>query len=452
MSDPTVREAVDKFGLHLREVDATNDRDVEMFHGMERNKIKILGKEYAITDIPFFGEFMLKSERHYLTYLNAMSAELYVSIANGLNAKFPGGMTPWMKKQLCDMINIWNGSGALTKEKRQAWQKGGIGNFFFSLPLLTSQVQTIFWRDALRPLSQEGLKNEEGVAVAVTGAERKTMAKVGAFEHVKMAVATLALSALLRWIFADDDDRWQFAGANWFEKLIMAANPKVGNTTLDFTGGTATTYKLLYKIASGFFTGKVKTGSGRSVKYSSPTGPNASSLLARFLEGRAAPWISTTRSILNKKNYVGEEYGIKEIVEDMFAPMSLKDSYEQLDQNGFAMSMFTIPLTIAGVRAQTYDRKPYENAVNRFLESKKEFDKIEEDELLDEPTKKLLLDSIRDSNPLMRDEVRWDIDADIKRIRRDEARAEKDATLLPDIDNDKAALMEKIRSSRRKQP
>ncbi|MBP5511257.1 MAG: hypothetical protein J6Z49_10095, partial [Kiritimatiellae bacterium] len=92
------------------------------------------------------------------------------------------------------------------------------------------------------------------------------------------------------------------------------------------------------------------------------------------------------------------------------------------------------------------------NAVNRFLESKKEFDKIEEDELLDEPTKKLLLDSIRDSNPLMRDEVRWDIDADIKRIRRDETRAEKDATLLPDIDNDKAALMEKIRSSRRKQP
>ena len=136
----------------------------------------------------------------------------------------------------------------------------------------------------------------------------------------------------------------------------------------------------------------------------------------------------------------------------MFVPLSLDDVKDQLAQNGVGKSLLTIPLTIAGVRAQTYDRKPYENAVNRFLESKKEFDKIEEDELLDEPTKKLLLDSIRDSNPLMRDEVRWDIDADIKRIRRDEARAEKDATLLPDIDNAKAALMEKIRSSRRKQP
>ena len=68
-----------------------------------------------------------------------------------------------------------------------------------------------------------------------------------------------------------------------------------------------------------------------------------------------------------------------------------------------------------------------------------------------------MLDSIVAENPLMRDEVREDIAADIAQIRKDEARARKDekegyaadTALLSDIERGKAAILEKIRRSRR---
>lgn len=95
---------------------------------------------------------------------------------------------------------------------------------------------------------------------------------------------------------------------------------------------------------------------------------------------------------------------------------------------------------------------------NRFLESKKEYDAIEKDTLLDKANRKLLLDSIVSENPLMREEVREDIAADIAQIRRDETKARKDekdgnepdADLLSEIETSKAKLIEKIRSSRRR--
>ena len=447
MSDPTVREAVDKFGLHLREVDAENGRDVDMFHGMERNKIKILGKEYAITDIPFFGEFMLKSERHYLTYLNAMSAELYSSIVND-HKRFPGGATAWQKKMVADMINIWNGSAALSKERRQALQKAWVNDVFWAPQLAISRVQSATGYDWWHPLIAKGIKNAEGGYDKPTAKERMTAAKIGLSEHLKSTFAIVAIGALLKWMFSDDDDKYDFSQADWFEKMMMLVSPKVGNTTIDLTGGESTFDRLAHQVA----TKSKRSGTGRLMKFGDFNAPTVMGAIGRYLQGKLSPSVSTLGALWEGRDFVGDEFTPGKAVQEMLVPLTFEDIKDQMAQNGVGKSLVTIPLTLLGAGGSTYDRKPYENAVNRFLESKKEFDKIEEDELLDEPTKKLLLDSIRDSNPLMRDEVRGDIDADIKRIRRDETRAEKDATLLPDIDNDKAALMEKIRSSRRKQP
>ena len=69
-----------------------------------------------------------------------------------------------------------------------------------------------------------------------------------------------------------------------------------------------------------------------------------------------------------------------------------------------------------------------------------------------------MLDSNVAENPLMREDVREDIAADIARIRKDEARARKDekegnepgAALLSEIETGKRNLIEKIRAARRK--
>ncbi len=111
-----------------------------------------------------------------------------------------------------------------------------------------------------------------------------------------------------------------------------------------------------------------------------------------------------------------------------------------------------------GIGKGTYRKDDYAILSNRFLDSKREYDAIEKDELLDEQNRRLLLDSIVAENPLMREGVREDIAADIAQIRRDEARAmrnekeglEADASLLADIERGKAELVEKIREKRHK--
>lgn len=63
----------------------------------------------------------------------------------------------------------------------------------------------------------------------------------------------------------------------------------------------------------------------------------------------------------------------------------------------------------------------YRILTQAFSDAKKEYETIEQDPLLDKANRKLLLDSIVSENPLMREEVREDIAADIAQIRRDEA-------------------------------
>lgn len=458
MSDPSIQEAVAKYGLHLREVDATSARDVEMFHGMERNKVRIFGKEVSITDIPFFGEFMLKSERHYITYLNAVSAELYSSIVND-RTRFPAGPTAWQKKMLADMINIWNGSAALSEERRQALQKAWVNDILWAPQLAISRIQSATLYDVWHPLVAKGVKNAEtGAFDAVSAEERKTMFKIGASEHFKSSLAMIALGALLKWLFADEDDWYDFWQADWFEKLLMLASPKVGNTTIDLTGGEQSVNRAAHKMWKLATSGKVRTGSGRMAEMGSYGGPTVWGVIGRYVQGKTSPWLSELVSLMEGRDYVGNEYTWKDAAIGAAVPLTFEDVKEQLEQNGIGKSLITIPLSLLGAGGSTYDRKVYENAVNRFLESKKEYDAIEQDPLLDEANRELMLDSIVSENPLMREEVREDIAADIAQIRRDETKARKDekdgnepdADLLSEIETGKAKLIEKIRSARRR--
>ena len=50
-------------------------------------------------------------------------------------------------------------------------------------------------------------------------------------------------------------------------------------------------------------------------------------------------------------------------------PLTFEDIKDQFAQNGVGMSLVTAPLSLLGAGGSTYDRKPYENAVNRFKEA-----------------------------------------------------------------------------------
>ena len=265
--------------------------------------------------------------------------------------------------------------------------------------------------------------------------------------------AMIAIGAILKWMFSDDDDRYNFGQADWFEKMMMLASPKVGNTTIDLTGGESSFYRAVHQIA----TQSKRSGTGRSQKFGDYGAPTTMGTIGRYLQGKTSPWLSELTALWDGRDYVGEEYTLGKAIYGGLVPLTFEDIKDQLVQNGVGTTLVTAPLSILGAGGTTYDRKPYENMVNRFFESKKEFDRIESDDLLDEQYRKTLLDSIRDTNPLMRDDVREDIAADIARIRKDEARIAKDAKegnepdvdLLSVIDENKAKLIEKIRRFRR---
>ncbi|MBQ6328770.1 MAG: hypothetical protein IJI35_07140 [Kiritimatiellae bacterium] len=182
--------------------------------------------------------------------------------------------------------------------------------------------------------------------------------------------------------------------------------------------------------------------------------------IAHFAKGRLTPLVSNFFSWLSGKDYTGQDFGAAELLLS-FAPISLREAGKSIYENGiedraWGTAFLGALLTMFGVGKGTYRKDDYKILSNRFLESKKEFDTIEADELLDESNRKALLDSIRSDNPLMRDAVREDIAADIAQIRKDEARVrrdekegfEPDATLLFEIEQEKAALIEKIRAAR----
>lgn len=145
-----------------------------------------------------------------------------------------------------------------------------------------------------------------------------------------------------------------------------------------------------------------------------------------------------------------------------FAPISLRDAGKSIYENSiedreWGTAFLGAGLTMFGIGKGAYRKDDYKILTNRFLESKKEYDAIDNDDLIDDQNKRLMLDSIVAENPLMRDEVREDIAADIAQVRKYEARARKDeeedyeadTALLSDIEHGKAAILEKIRRSRR---
>ena len=182
--------------------------------------------------------------------------------------------------------------------------------------------------------------------------------------------------------------------------------------------------------------------------------------VAHFAKGRLTPLVSNLFSALSWKDYTGQDYGAAELLLS-FVPISLRDAGKSIYDNGiedreWGTAFLGAGLTMFGIGKGAYRKDDYKILTNRFLESKKEYDAIDNDDLIDDQNKRLMLDSIVAENPLMRDEVREDIAADIAQVRKDEARArrdeeegyEADTALLSDIEHGKAAILEKIRRLR----
>ena len=348
LSDSDVKEAMEKYGLNMRSVDSDDARDAEIFHGVERNTVKIRGKEYAMTDIPLFGKLLLKSERHYITYLNSVSADLYKSIVND-RVRFPEGPSPWQKKMICDLVNIWNGSGAMSKERRAALMKSGVNEVFWAPGLVVSRIQSALGYDILfHNFFAEGLD-----AKPVSMEERIAVAKIAVGHRARFLAASVALGLLfaaLQWDSGDWGEWWN--EADIVEKFMMLTSPVVKNTTIDLTGGERTVTKFVHDYVKG----ERRTARGKIQELGKGFGvPTRTDLAIRFVRGKFSPALSMLLALADGKDYVGNEFGLKEAAMSL-VPLSVSDIYDQLTLNGIWTTFVTAPLTLLGAGGTTYER------------------------------------------------------------------------------------------------
>lgn len=443
LSDASVKEAVDNGWLRWKKVSDSTSRGerVELFDAIDK-PFTIGGKAIRLTDIPFYGTAIENSDRLYATYINAVSASLYSTIVNDPKL-FPGGATVFQKKMLCDMINVMNGSGTLSKENRRI-----LGKVFWAPGLVDSQLKRLIGYQVWHSWTASAEEDGSG-----TFKERLTMSRIGLGEFVRSNLGAILLGSLLTALFATDDQKDEFAHAGPVKRLQMLVAPRIRHTQLDLTGGSVAFLRLGNRLVTGAY----ETATGKQAKVRDTFGE-----VAHFAKGRLTPLVSNAFSALSGKDYTGQDYGAAELLLS-FAPISLRDTWHSIHENGiedraWATAFLGAGLTMFGIGKGTYRKDDYAILSNRFLDSQREYDAIEKDELLDEQNRRLLLDSIVAENPLMREGVREDIAADIAQIRRDEARArrdekeglEADASLLADIERGKAKLIEKIRAARRK--
>lgn len=443
LSDASVKEAVDNGWLRWKKVSDSTSRGerVELFDAIDK-PFTIGGKAIRLTDIPFYGTAIENSDRLYATYINAVSASLYSTIVNDPKL-FPGGATVFQKKMLCDMINVMNGSGTLSKDNRRM-----LGKVFWAPGLVDSQLKRLIGYQVWHPWTASAEEDGSG-----TFKERLAMSRIGLGEFVRSNLGAILLGSLLMALFSTDDQKDEFAHAGLVKRLQMLVAPRIRHTQLDLTGGSVAFLRLGIRLVTGAY----ETATGKQAKVRDMFGE-----VAHFAKGRLTPLVSNAFSALSGKDYTGQDYGAAELLLS-FAPISLRDAGHSIYENGiedraWATAFLGAGLTMFGIGKGTYRKDDYAILSNRFLDSQREYDAIEKDELLDEQNRRLLLDSIVAENPLMREGVREDIAADIAQIRRDEARAsrdekeghEVDASLLADIERGKAKLIEKIRAERRK--
>lgn len=390
MTEPVVKEAVDNKWLHWKKAGdfAENRGDrVEFFDAIDRG-FTIGGRTIRLTDIPLYGTAIANSDRLYATYINTVSANLYSTIIKDPGL-FPSGASTFEKKMVCDMINVMNGSGTLSKNARSV-----LGKVLWAPGLVDSQFKRHLGYTIWHPWTASSEEDGSG-----TTKERARLSWLGTKEFLKSHIGAMLLGGLLLALFGRDDDKDKFKRASLAQKAIMLMAPRIGHTQLDFTGGEIAFDRLGNKLLTGVKEG----GNGRTTPIRDYFGE-----VAHFMRGRVTPLISNAFAAIAGKDYAGQDYGALEVLLSL-APISLRDAGKSIWENGkdgeWLTGIIGASLVMTGFGKGTYRKDDYKILSNKFREDYSSIEKIARDPMLDESEKEELIENIRTSNPLMKPEV-----------------------------------------------
>lgn len=402
LSDPRIKEAVDKGWLNWRNIEAEgNSGDVEMFSSLHSSAITIgrnadgTEKRFALDDIKGVGAILRGSERIYATYINALSAEIYLALTNadGFTARLmfgQNGLTDYTKKEIAARINMANGSAQIDNGERKQFMNQLTG-IFWAPKLALSRLQLAVGWDVIHPLLDS----------SVDVKTRLRTAGFNAIEHARAKLAMIALGTLMLMLAGDDDDKEKMRRAKWYQQFLQVIKPRIGNTTLDFSGGEVGWYQLMAKWA----TLKKETGTGKKVYFTDQDGHKQSfgadimNDTFRFAQGKFNPLLSNAISLWTGKDYVGQPFGFGDLAMNTFVPLGAADITKAFAENGLGRGLLLAPFVMFGAGGNTYQPKRYEIAVNQFMEVAKSYDAVRDSRDLSDDERSDMMEEIEGNFP-----------------------------------------------------
>lgn len=402
LSDPRIKEAVDKGWLNWRNIEAEgNSGDVEMFSSLHSAAITIgrnadgTEKRLALDDIKGVGAVLRGSERIYASYINALSAEIYLALTNAdkFTARLlfgQNGLTDYTKKEIAARINMANGSAQLDSAKKKQLMNQLTG-IFWAPKLALSRLQLAVGWDVIHPLLDS----------SVDFKTRLRTAGFNAIEHARAKLAMIALGTLMLMLFGDDDDKEKARRAKWYQQFLQVIKPRIGNTTLDFSGGEVGWYQLMAKWA----TLQKESGTGKKVYFTDQDGHKQSfgadimTDTFRFAQGKFNPLLSNAIALWTGKDYVGQPFGLGDLAVNTFVPLGATDMTEAFVENGLGRGLLLAPFIVFGAGGNTYSLKRYEIAANQFTEAVKNYNAILQDKDMDGDEKANLVQELERDFP-----------------------------------------------------
>ncbi len=265
------------------------------------------------------------SQRAYTTFLNRLRMDSFDAMVSKLSKG--ATPTPAEASAVANFVNVSTGRGG-PKDASNAWAQ--LNHVFFAPRLVASRFQMI-----ARPFMGFRQGGETSYRV------RKMVAREYA-QFLGGAALVYGLGAA-----AGAEIEWDPLSSD-FGKM------RWGNTRLDPMGGLLQNTVLDSRLVTGKKTGK--DGKTESISEDVKFGrDDAWTVLSRFARTKFAPLISAAIDLRSGKNVVGEKVTLGSALAGLVTPMSLRDIYEEMVEDGGAKSVPLAVLSLFGMGLQTYD-------------------------------------------------------------------------------------------------
>jgi len=273
------------------------------------------------------------SNRAYITFLNRLRADSFDSLLASVSRK-DGSLTPTEMQAIANYINVATGRGDLGKAAAAAET---LATVFFSPRLVASRFQLL----AGQPMYRGSFRTRQAIAQEYG----KFLAGIG----VVLGLGIMAGATVER------DPR-----NSDFGKL------KFGNTRLDVLGGLGQVSTLVGRLATGETvnaSGEVKPIRGE-VPYGSRTGAD---VIAAFLRSKLSPVVGTGVDILSGKNAVGEPVTPRSVAINMTVPLSFRDIYDVMQDQGMERGTALGVLSLFGFGLQHYEADKSNPVIEAYM-------------------------------------------------------------------------------------